>query len=176
MVTISRAWTHHIKDTRVLCCTPKTFYDMLTHWFLIHLFSTLFVLSPLLNAFSVYIQLFLYFTSFIKYFLCTCYQSPLKRNLNHSMYKALQFFILFVYEARTTAGNVCWVWSRSAPVYRNIHIAAVTIDFIRLQQGIWALAWGKLADFNAPHVMSKMYKHRIWLKLKNFRSCTLWWV
>ena len=52
------------------------------------------------------------------------------------MYKALQFFILFLYEARNTADNVCWVWSRSAPVYGNIHIAAVTIDFIRLQQGI----------------------------------------
>ena len=52
------------------------------------------------------------------------------------MYKALQFFILFVYEARNTADSVCWVSSRSAPVNRDIHIAVVTIDFIRLQQGI----------------------------------------
>ena len=38
-----RTRTRHIKNTRVICRTPKTLYDVLPHLFLIHSFSTLLI-------------------------------------------------------------------------------------------------------------------------------------
>ena len=34
---------YHIKNTRVVCGIPKTLYSVLTHWFLVHSFSTLLI-------------------------------------------------------------------------------------------------------------------------------------
>ena len=84
---------------------------------------------------------------------------------------------MFLYEARNSVDNACWVWSTMALVCRNIMVSAITAVCIWLQQGSVSkgvLAWGKWANFNAPNVMGKMYEHRIWLKVKNLPCCTLW--
>ena len=132
--------THAILKTRVVCCTLKTLYEVLTHCFLIHWFCTLlitFLLLPSLNALSFHVQLFVYFISFIKLLLVFCVPItcnhwiaaqttvPMK---NHSAsctsyqsaYKPLQVSFLFVYEARNTAGDVCHIWSNMELVYRNV--------------------------------------------------------
>ena len=60
-----RTRTHHIKNTRVVCHTPKTLYGMPSQWFLIHSFSTLLITFFLFLSLNYYIQLFIYFSSFM---------------------------------------------------------------------------------------------------------------
>ena len=55
-----------------------------------------------------------------------------------------------------------WHWFIETVCYGNM------IGCIWLHQGIWVLAWGKSAEYNAPSITDKMYKHKIWLKLKVF--------
>ena len=59
-----------------------------------------------------------------------------KHSSNHSAYEASQVLLLFLYETRNTADDVCWVWTAMALVYKNIQVGAITIDCIRLWQGI----------------------------------------
>ena len=66
--------THAIQKTQCSMPTHKILHDVFTQWFLVHSFSTFifvttflhFLLMPLLNAMSAYIELFIYSTPLVK--------------------------------------------------------------------------------------------------------------
>ena len=71
--------TRHIKNSDVVCHTPKTLYGVLLHLFLIHLFSilliTIFTIALIKNSVYLYSTFFINFCSFIKsssVFSCNC--------------------------------------------------------------------------------------------------------
>ena len=61
-----------------------------------------------------------------------------------------------------------WLWRTVMLVCRNIQVATITIDWIRLWRG-------KSADFFAPYIKGKIYYHRIRLKLKYISCRTFSW-
>ena len=42
-VTLTHIQTYHIKNTYVVCCTPKTLYGVFPYVFMVYLFSTLLI-------------------------------------------------------------------------------------------------------------------------------------
>ena len=118
--------TRHAKNTRVVCPTLKTLHNVLTQWFVVHSFSTFifvtsslhFLLLPLLNAISTYIELFVYSTLFIKLLLVFRVHVTWKhlKAVPTIVRMKLYKFFLFVYETNT-ADAICRVCSTIAPVY-----------------------------------------------------------
>ena len=118
--------TRHTKNTRVVCPTLKTLHNVLTQWFVVLSFSTFifvtsslrFLLLPLLNAMSVYIERFVYSTLFIKLLLIFCVPVTWKhlKAVPTTVRTKLYKFFLFAYETNT-ADAICCVWSTIAPVY-----------------------------------------------------------
>ena len=61
-LALARPHTHHIKNTHVVCHTPKTFYGVLCQLFLIHPFSTLLItLYPISLIKPLYSAVYLLF-------------------------------------------------------------------------------------------------------------------
>ena len=89
-ITLARARTCHIKDTRVVCSAPETLYGVLSHLFLIHALSSLLIPLFIITQvkFSVTLDSTFYFFFFYKVtfsFSCTC---CLLNALDHSLHEA----------------------------------------------------------------------------------------
>ena len=63
-IAVARPRTQHVKNTRVICCTPRTLYGALSQLFLIHSFFTLLTALFLTSLVKLLYSTFVYFSSF----------------------------------------------------------------------------------------------------------------
>ena len=80
-IALARPCTHHIKNTRAVCRTPKTLYGVLSQLFLIHSFSTLlttlFLISLVKLIYSTFYLLFFVHTVTSSFSCCCHLLNPL---------------------------------------------------------------------------------------------------